>query len=153
MSPFFRAVCGCAQGVKCFIGDSAHKKLLDQKKKNKLREELAKDLFWFSVVVTIRGALVTYDEPKTSFVRVTYLDPFGDTPTERQAGWLEDPASLTADHGKEVTIACDEQYQIDGNPQTVIGRARRHVEPDPDIERRGYRWTPHAAVSFVVFVH
>ena len=75
MSPFFRAVCGCAQGRKLLIGDPAHKKLLDNKKKQLLKEEFARDLVWFPVVVTIRGALDTYDEPKTSFVRVTYLAP------------------------------------------------------------------------------
>ena len=52
MSPFFRAVCGCAQGRKLLIGDPAHKKLLDNKKKQLLKEEFTKDLVWFPVVVT-----------------------------------------------------------------------------------------------------
>ena len=81
------------------IGDAAHKKLLEKKRQD-LKEEFAKDLVWFPEVVTIHGALVTYDAPKKSFGRVTYLDPFGSTPIERQGGWLEDPASLAADYGK-----------------------------------------------------
>jgi hypothetical protein len=123
VSLFFRAVCGCAQRNILFIGDPAQRKLLDAKKKQHAKEEFAKDLVWFPVVVAIHGALVTYDEPDASFLRVGFLDPFGDTPSERQGGWLEDPASSMADHGKKVTIACDEQYQIDGTTKTVIDRA------------------------------
>ena len=49
------------------------------------------------MVVTVRGDLTTYDEPGDSFSRVTYLDRFGDVPTENKLGWLTDQASLVAD--------------------------------------------------------
>ena len=103
MSPFFRGVCGYAQGLKLFIGDAAHKKLLETKQKQQLREEFAKDLVWFPVVATIYGALVTYDAPDEPFVRVAYLDIFGSSPAEREGGWSEDPASLDAEAGKKWT--------------------------------------------------
>ena len=153
MSPCFRAVCRCAQGERWLIGEEGHIKLIKAKNKRKLKEEFANDLVWFPVVVTVRGDLTTYDQPGDCFVRVTYLDKLGDDPTKCHPGWLMDKASLTAEPTREVSIACDEQYQLDGKIKTVIGRPRCDVKPDPKSEHRGYRWTPHAAVSFVVFVH
>ena len=67
------------------------------KNKTKLKEQFAIELVWFPVVVTVRGDLTTYDEPGDSFSRVTYLDRFGDVPTENKLGWLTDQASLVAD--------------------------------------------------------
>ena len=153
MSPCFRAVCRCAQGKRSFIGEDSHKKILKGKKTQKPKEEFANDLVWFPVVVTVRGDLTTYDKPGDSFVRVTYVDKFGDDPAQRHPGWLMDKASLTAEPAREVDIACDEQYQLDGKIKPVIGRQLCDVNIDPKSERRGYRWTPHAAVSCVVFVH
>jgi hypothetical protein len=125
------------------------------KDKTKLKEGFAIELVWFPVVVTVRGDLATYDEPGDSIVRVTYLDEFGDEPKKRHPGWLSTKAPLTVEPDKDVLIACGSivRDQVDGRTKTVIGRPRRAVQPDPKSERRGYRWTPHAAVSFVVFVH
>ena len=71
MSLFFRAVCRCAQGKRWPIGEEGHKKILANKNKQKLKEEFAKDLVWFPVVVTVRGDLTSYDQPGDSIVRVT----------------------------------------------------------------------------------
>ena len=71
MSPFSRAVCRCVQGKGWFIGEEGHKKLLANRNKQKLKEEFAKDLVWFPVVVTVRGDLTSYDQPGDSIVRVT----------------------------------------------------------------------------------
>ena len=131
------------------------KKLLANRNQQKLKEEFAKDLVWFPVVVAVRGDLTTYDQPIDSIVRVTYIDQFGEQPNERFPGWLKEQASLTAEAAKDVLIAPGSSAlgTVDGKPKTVIGRPRRNVQPDPESERRGYRWTPRAAVSFVVFIH
>ena len=96
-SPCFRAVCRCAQGDKCLVGDDGYNRLRKEKSKTKLKEQFAIELVWFPVVVTVRGDLTTYDEPGDSFSRVTYLDTFGDVPTEKKLGWLTDQASLVPD--------------------------------------------------------
>ena len=129
------------------------KTLLENKmKRSQLKEEFAKDLVWFPVVVTARGDLATYDQPDDSIVRVTYIDEYSAEPTKRHPGWLSNKASLATN---TVLIACGSvvRDQVDGKHKTVIGRPRRNVQPDPESERRGYRWTPRAAVSFVVFIH
>ena len=104
------------------------------------------------MVVTVRGDLTTHDEPGDSFSRVTYLDRFGDVPTENKLGWLTDQASLVADTTREVSVACDEQYSTDGKVQLDLSRPRRDVHHDAALERTGHRWTPQNAVSFVFFL-
>ena len=152
-SPCFRAVCRCAQGEKCFVGDDVYNRLRKEKSKTKLKEPFATELVWFPVVVSVRGDLTTYDEPGDSYTRVTYLDRFGDVPTEQKLGWLTDQASLMSDPITEVSVACDEQYSTDGKVQLHLSRPRRDVHHDAALERTGHRWTPQNAVSFVVFVH
>ena len=156
-SPCFRAVCRCAQGDKCAVGDDAYNRLQkkDGKNKTKLKEHFATELVWFPVVVTVRGDLTTYDQPGDSFSRVTYLDTFGDVPTAKKLGWLTDQASLMPDTNlvREVSVACDEQYSTDGKVQLDLSRPRRDVHHDALLERTGHRWTPHRAVSLVVFLH
>ena len=83
-SPCFRAVCRCAQGEECKVGDDGYNRLRKEKNKTKLKEQFAIELVWFPVVVTVRGDLTTYDEPADSFVRVTYLDPFGADPAKKR---------------------------------------------------------------------
>ena len=108
--------------------------------------------WWWRYVATF---LTTYDQPSDSIVRVTYIDQFDEQPKERFPGWLKEQASLKVEAAKNVLIASDNIAlgTVDGKLKTVIGRPRRNVQPDPKSERRGYRWTPHASVSFVVFVH
>ena len=151
--PCFRAVCRCAQGKRHLVGEEAHVKLIKDKKKSKLKDEFASELVWLPVVVTVRGDLTTYDQPGDSFLRVTYLDKFGDDPAQRHPGWLTDKAYLTAEPAREVSVACDEQFQVDGKIQLAVGRPRRDVDHDAKLGLCGHRWTPHAAVSVVVFVH
>ena len=141
-SPCFRAVCRCAQGTKSLVGDDGYNRLSKEKSKTKLKEQFAIELVWFPVVVTVRGDLTTYDEPADSFVRVTYLDPFGADPAKRHPGWLVDPSS-TAARDSAVTIACDEQYASDGKGvKLVMNRPRCDVLDDATLERTGHRWTP-----------
>ena len=78
-------------------------------------------MVWFTVVIAIHGALVTYDEPDATFVRVSYLGPFSRSPGEREGGWFEDPASSKAEAGGTVDIACDELYKEDGQKQKQNG--------------------------------
>ena len=152
-SPCFRAVCRCAQGEECKVGDDGYNRLRNTKNKTKLREQFASELVWFPVVVTVRGDLTTHDEPGDSFSRVTYLDTFGDVPTLQKLGWLTDKASLLPDTNllREVSVDCDEQYSSDGKVLLDVCRPRRDVHHDASLERTGHRWTPHRAVSLVVF--
>jgi len=152
-SPCFRAVCRCAQGEECKVGDDGYNRLRKFfKNKAKLKEQFASELVWFPVVVTVRGDLTTHDEPGDSFSRVTYLDRYGDVPTENKLGWLTDKASLVAETTREVSVACDEQYSTDGKVQLNLSRPRRDVHHDAALERTGHRWTPQNAVSFVFFL-
>ena len=132
MSPCFRAVCRCAQGERWPIGEEGHIKITKAKNKQKLKEEFANDLVWFPVVVTVRGDLTTYDQPGGSFVRVTYLDKLSDDPTKCHPGWLMDKASLTAEPAREVSIACDEQYQLDETSKRSLAG---HVATSSPIPR------------------
>ena len=117
----------------------------------KLKKQFALELVWFPVVVTVRGALTTHDEPAEKLVRVTYLDPLGQNTAKRQPGWLVDP-SPTAKRDMSVTVACDERYAVDGKVvKLAIDRPGCDVFDDATLERRGHRWTSHDAVSFVVF--
>ena len=122
MSPCFRAVCRGAQGKRWFVGEEGRVKLIKEKKKQKLKEEFANELVWLPVVGAVRGDLTTYDQPGDSAVRVTYLDQFGDDRTKHHPGWFMDKAPLTAERYREVAIACDEQYQLDGKVQLAIDR-------------------------------
>ena len=152
MSPCFRAVCRCAQGDKCLVGDDAYNKLSKVKSKPALKDQFSIELVWFPVVVTVRGDLTTYDQPGDSFIRVAYLNnnPFTDDPTKRHPGWVTSEAPLAAQGDTEVPIDCDEHYDIDGKVRLCIGRPRRDVDRDAQSGRCGHRWTPHAAVSDVV---
>ena len=107
---------------------------------------------WLPVVVTVRGDLTTYDQPGDSFLRVSYLNRISDAPAKRNPGWLMDPAALMGDSDREVSVACDEEYQSDGKLVLEVGRPRRDVYRDAKSTRCGRRWTPYAAVS-VFFFH
>jgi hypothetical protein len=153
-SPCFRrAGCRCAQGIKSLVGNEGYNRLFkhDMKKLAKLKTHFALELVWFPVVVTVRGALTTHDEPAEKLVRVTYLDPLGQNTAKRQPGWLVDP-SPTAERDMSVTVACDERYDVTGKVvKLFIDKPGREVLVDAALERRGHRWTSHDAVSFVVF--
>ena len=76
-------------------------------------------------------------------------------PRKKKLGWLTDQASLMPDTNllREVSVACDEQYSTDGKVLLDVCRPRRDVHENALLERTGHRWTPHRAVSLVVFLH
>ena len=152
ISPCFRTLFRCAQGQKHLVGEKAQEKLLKNKEKAKLKDEFAKELVWLPVVVTVRGQLTTYDEPEESHVRVTYLDQDESDETD-YPGWLIHPNSLSGNSEGQVSVACDDQYQVDGKIRLALHRPRRLVQQNAKLERCGRRWTPQRAVSVVVFVH